>query len=584
MNDIFKQGIFSIDPNATPEMLERRREALQKKQYGSARNVGTGITDLLHGIISGKQRKNFDEFEGGKRAEATDMLSGITGGGTSGPLSILGMRPGTSFNPEASTAPQPAPAGDMAGILKGKFSDRNIPEHIADAFIMNWKDESGLNPGINEIEPLVPGSRGGFGLGQWTGPRRVAYEKFARDRGVPLDDIDAQVDFTLHELGTTESAAAKHIFAAPDAGSAAAAIVNKFLRPAEEHRARRVARYTGGATSAPQGAAQPSPQAPMADLLAASQNPWLNPQQRAVINNMIQAQQQQSDPLYQLQIQQAQVDLDQSQQPQPGYRQVTGADLGMQGEASTQMFNVGPDGKVTQIGGGGTNVTLNNLGDAPALPEYPKAPSGFVYKRSPDGQIDISETGVPTLVPMIGGPEDDAEISARAEQNRETSTSIISTAAKRARLAARGRTVGGLAGQAVGAINPGSQNAEVYRQTEVLKSNAKIENLNAMRAASKTGGALGSVTEKESQMLADKSGALDPASPNFERDLDDYERTLLQVVHGFDEGNRIFEQSRGPSEPAENPFMGMTEEEFSKIDISGLTPEQIDQLFEARSK
>ena len=37
-------------------------------------------------------------------------------------------------------------------------------EHVADGFVMNFKDESGLNPGINEQNPIVPGSRGGFGL------------------------------------------------------------------------------------------------------------------------------------------------------------------------------------------------------------------------------------------------------------------------------------------------------------------------------------------------------------------------------------------------------------------------------------
>ena len=43
------------------------------------------------------------------------------------------------------------------------------------------------------------------------------------------------------------------------------------------------------------------------------------------------------------------------------YRQVSGADLGYTGEKAGQLFNVGPDGKITAIGGGGTSIT-NNLG------------------------------------------------------------------------------------------------------------------------------------------------------------------------------------------------------------------------------
>lgn len=41
----------------------------------------------------------------------------------------------------------------------------------------------------------------------------------------------------------------------------------------------------------------------------------------------------------------------------PEYRQATGAELGMSPEFANQVFNVGADGKVTAIGGGGTNVT-----------------------------------------------------------------------------------------------------------------------------------------------------------------------------------------------------------------------------------
>lgn len=46
-------------------------------------------------------------------------------------------------------------------LLKGLI-DRGLAPHQAKAFVMNFVDESGLNPGINEAAPLVPGSRGGY--------------------------------------------------------------------------------------------------------------------------------------------------------------------------------------------------------------------------------------------------------------------------------------------------------------------------------------------------------------------------------------------------------------------------------------
>ena len=104
--------------------------------------------------------------------------------------------------------------------------------------------------------------------------------------------------------------------------------------------------------------------------------------------------------------------------------------------------------------------------------------------------------------------------------------------------------------------------------------NATIESLNAMRAASPTGGALGAVSDSENKMLAAKAGALDPSSPNFARDLDDYELTLLKTVHGAEAGERIFKETRGDKPQIKPPATdaalpdGVTQEEWD-----AMTPE-----------
>lgn len=122
---------------------------------------------------------------------------------------------------------------------------RGMPEHIAQGFAMNFADESGFDSGINEINPLVEGSRGGYGLYQLTGPRRRQYEAFAAERGVDAADADAQLDFLMWELENTEKSAARSIYGATSAGEAGAAIVHKFLRPHESHRERRASKYLG---------------------------------------------------------------------------------------------------------------------------------------------------------------------------------------------------------------------------------------------------------------------------------------------------------------------------------------------------
>ncbi|AUQ64435.1 phage tail tip lysozyme [Phaeobacter inhibens] len=123
---------------------------------------------------------------------------------------------------------------------------RGLPDHIARGFIANFQVESGLNPGINEIAPIVPGSRGGWGLPQWTGPRRKQFEAYAGERGAKADDLDAQLDFLMHELATTEKSAAKSIFAAQTPEQATRAISEKFLRPGIPHLDRRLAALNGG--------------------------------------------------------------------------------------------------------------------------------------------------------------------------------------------------------------------------------------------------------------------------------------------------------------------------------------------------
>ena len=130
----------------------------------------------------------------------------------------------------------------LDGLVK-----RGMDPRIAEAFVWNFQDESGLNPGVNEAAPTVPGSRGGFGLSQWTGPRRRALEEFAASQGKTVGDPDLQMDFLMYELQGPEANAWSKISAAGGTPEAAAAIVNYFLRPAEEHRARREAKYLGGA-------------------------------------------------------------------------------------------------------------------------------------------------------------------------------------------------------------------------------------------------------------------------------------------------------------------------------------------------
>jgi hypothetical protein len=122
----------------------------------------------------------------------------------------------------ASTAWEGAKKGGkavMGGIsnLKDKASglmdflmndpDLQLSKTAAAAVTGNLAHESGLQANINEKNPLVAGSRGGFGLAQWTGPRRKQLEAYAASKGMDVGSEDLQRDFLKHELLTTHKGA-----------------------------------------------------------------------------------------------------------------------------------------------------------------------------------------------------------------------------------------------------------------------------------------------------------------------------------------------------------------------------------------
>src|SRR5882672_7744691 len=80
-----------------------------------------------------------------------------------------------------TTAVAPVSSGGGRRLTARQVVDgltkRGVPEHVAQGVAMNFRDESGLAPGINERNPTS--GRGGFGLAQWTGPRRRNLENYA---------------------------------------------------------------------------------------------------------------------------------------------------------------------------------------------------------------------------------------------------------------------------------------------------------------------------------------------------------------------------------------------------------------------
>jgi hypothetical protein len=234
----------------TPQQIAREQEiaaALGVADTSPVDHWLQGAARLTQAAVGKYRETKANKAEAENATYNQDLIASLFGGsgGVAGAQGAFPVAPAPAGGQTAS-APAAMPTSANAQAIRSGLVERGLPEHVADGFLMNFQDESGLNPGINEAAPLVPGSRGGYGLYQLTGPRRRAYEAFAQQRGISPDSVDGQLDFLMTELQGPEAKAAQSIFASQDAGTAAAAIAKDFLRPSQEHLNRRIAKYTSG--------------------------------------------------------------------------------------------------------------------------------------------------------------------------------------------------------------------------------------------------------------------------------------------------------------------------------------------------
>ena len=90
------------------------------------------------------------------------------------------------------------------GIMKKLMSDFDLDVEAAAAVLGNLGHECAGFRLMQEQKPLK-GGRGGYGWAQWTGPRRVQFEQWARQHDLPLDLDEANYGFLKHELSSSEA-------------------------------------------------------------------------------------------------------------------------------------------------------------------------------------------------------------------------------------------------------------------------------------------------------------------------------------------------------------------------------------------
>ncbi|MBS1065934.1 hypothetical protein JK164_08170 [Gluconobacter kondonii] len=132
----------------------------------------------------------------------------------------------------------------------------------------------------------------------------------------------------------------------------------------------------------------------MQQLLAVMSDPRANQQTRGIASALLQNQMQQddqarqiqlkqADPLYQAQLQEhdartAALQQRMNSSPQAGYSMIPPQQAQAMGLDPSKAYQVGPDGKIAQIGASGVNVTLNN---GPTTSEFQKKSDDAAAER-----------------------------------------------------------------------------------------------------------------------------------------------------------------------------------------------------------
>ena len=128
-----------------------------------------------------------------------------------------------------------------ARLLADLKRDFGLTDAQAAGVVGNLMHESGGFESLQEINPTVPGSRGGFGYAQWTGPRRKAFEAYVQANNLDPTSYEANYGFLQHEVTNDpyERGQFLKVRNAKTAAEAAEIISNEYLRPGIPHMASR---------------------------------------------------------------------------------------------------------------------------------------------------------------------------------------------------------------------------------------------------------------------------------------------------------------------------------------------------------
>lgn len=334
MNQSF---IFGGNTGLSYDQIQKQRDIaneLLRANMSTPQNVGEGLSAIGRALAAkaiDKRTSRADEanrkaYEA-RRGEVFGMLGGQGGAQPSYSGSAPNMAGPTpiTFTPEtanpagldpsiisavdrvAPNQPQQMDASAVGTRLLGDLMrDFNLTQDQAAGVVGNLAHETGGFKHMQEIAPVVPGSRGGFGFAQWTGPRRKAFEAWSAENGLDPTSYEANYGFLQHELkNTPEGAVLGPLSQAQTADQAAQVFSNQFLRPGVP--------AMGSRQQFAQKFADPQVLMALAEVQG---DPYASESDKAIASLLMQQTVQAMDPMRQMEMEKARLELDQMRNPQ----------------------------------------------------------------------------------------------------------------------------------------------------------------------------------------------------------------------------------------------------------------------------
>ena len=150
----------------------------------------------------------------------------------------LGSSYATKGKPRNRIADTSASTEDTIGheMMVRFTGELGLKPFQAAALVGNANYETGNFKFMDELEPEVPGSKGGINIFQYTGLkpgfRRYNFEKYAKEKGLNTRDFKSGIEFSIHELTKgDQKRVLKELLKAETPQEANKIVVEQYLKP-----------------------------------------------------------------------------------------------------------------------------------------------------------------------------------------------------------------------------------------------------------------------------------------------------------------------------------------------------------------